>query len=151
VFDDGYQHRRHAFYRGLIESEKPLEPEFDDEVSLNPPWRHHKLIDQNTRDTTRFILQTPRKTLNVNEFAKLYWVDWPVEDLNPCFVLFLGKEENWRDVWPLVLNMLRRHMRYVYFLLIFQAHSQVGRWWTLSWHRYSWREQQFLEKLQGFI
>ncbi|KAL1751128.1 hypothetical protein FB107DRAFT_222634 [Schizophyllum commune] len=27
-------HRRHAFYRGLIESERTLEPEFDDDVSL---------------------------------------------------------------------------------------------------------------------
>lgn len=28
-----YQHRRHAFYRGLVESQDPLNPEFDDDVS----------------------------------------------------------------------------------------------------------------------
>lgn len=28
------QHRRHAFYRGLIESDRVLKPEFDDEVSI---------------------------------------------------------------------------------------------------------------------
>ena len=30
---NGYQHRRHAYYRGLIESSQVLDPEFDDEAS----------------------------------------------------------------------------------------------------------------------
>lgn len=43
------QHRRHAFYRGLVESEVTLNPEFDDEVSryqisANVSWAH---LDRN--------------------------------------------------------------------------------------------------------
>lgn len=32
---DRLQHRRHAFYRGLVESDRILKPEFDDDVSRN--------------------------------------------------------------------------------------------------------------------
>ena len=64
-----FQHRRHAFYKGLIESERDLEPEFDDEVHFQSVFFftethiHHRVITRSTR-------QTRQKNLSVNVFQK---------------------------------------------------------------------------------
>ena len=58
------QHRRHAFYRGLVESKAPFKPAFDDDVS--PGVFFLDIIPTICRVTIQFIQQIRRKNLSVN-------------------------------------------------------------------------------------
>jgi hypothetical protein len=78
------QHRRHAFYRGLVESKAPFKPAFDDDVSPGSSLSGYNIIPTICRVTIRFIQQIQRKNLSVNGRGRMCLDLWPVIDLKPC-------------------------------------------------------------------
>lgn len=108
------QHRRHRYYRSLLERRESLEPEFDDEVRplvpsavYPPPGCRHRY-----RVTIPSIQPIRRRNRSESEAVSMNWVNSLAADLRPCCAHCPGNGARWRAAWRSVWSTLRQLRRY---------------------------------------
>jgi hypothetical protein len=104
------QHRRHAFYRGLMESDRVLKPEFDDEVSGN--WHSrckHLMIEY--RGIILFIPLILPRSQKENEVVEANLESWRGNDSRRCSEECRASEVKSQGAWHSALNTLKQRMR----------------------------------------
>jgi hypothetical protein len=123
------QHPRHVFYKGLMESHRELDPEFDEAVIISPYT--HTPDSLTSRVTILFTLQTQLKTPKESTRAKTSLEGSHKIVLKQCLEEHPVNVANLQDVWLSAWNMLRLHMRSLQRLQYEQTLTSSPRWQTL--------------------